>query len=150
MSVRYGDGNDYIWLPSTAIADTTPVVSRVIWLGDFNQVALQLITTGTITGTWLIEGSNNHVPATSASPGASLSNIDIYGEAADVTVDWTDITALFVKAAAGTAVSNPAGSATNIPAYNKDPLGFRSLRITITAASGSGTARVNGYAKGWA
>ena len=135
MKLRYGDGDQCYLTPTQAISGTTPVVSAVLGMWDFDSVGLQLITSGTITGTWLIEASNDFTPQTNGSG---------YGQASSDTPagTWSDVTALFLKAAAGTAIANPAGSATNQYCQPRDFIRCRALRVTLTPASGSGNVTV--------
>jgi len=141
MKLRYGDGNDCFFMALQAISGTTPVVSNVIDMRDFDSVGLQLISTGTVAGTWLIEMSNDYVPR---------QNTNSYGQVSS-TLDtaqgtFTDCTALFLKAAAGTAIANPAGSATSQYAQPRDFIRCRALRITFTPSSGAGNVAVYGNA----
>lgn len=130
---RYGDGEDCNFIPAQAISGTTPIVEEFPFLCDIDNVGLQLISTGTVTGTWLIEVSNNYVPASNGSGS--------YGQmAGDTTAVWSDITAGFSPA-----ISNPAGSATN--QYVQALLAARAMRITFEPASGAGNIQVLGFAK---
>jgi hypothetical protein len=105
---------------------------------EANQIAMQMLTTGTVAGTWLVEGSNNYVAAGANSYGA----IAAAGE-------WTDITAAFITNIDNDPIANPSGSPLEQPAWNRDPLGWRDVRITFTPASGAGNVTLLGYAKGW-
>lgn len=143
MGQRFGDGNDCLFTPTQAISGTTPVVSNSIDMRPFHDVGLQLITSGTITGTWLIEASNDFVPAT---------NGNVYGAVSGGTTPvgtWTDVTAFFTKAAAGTAIANPAGAATNQYCKPFHGIRCRALRVTLTPASGAGNVTVLGNAASW-
>lgn len=138
--VRYGDGDtQFNWIPTQAISGTTPIVSvPIIDMRDMDSIGVQLITTGTITGTWLIEASNDYMGA---------SNGNAYGQVNNGTATgtFTPVTAHFSVAVAGTAIANPSGSATNQYAQTPNGMRCRALRITFTPASGAGnvTALVN-------
>ena len=117
-----------------AISGTTPIV--MIIQGPINvNTSLTLFSTGTVTATWKIEASNDYA----VSPG--------YGTNAD-SGHWGDITAAWrtPDATTGTAIANPAGSATSVYVeYMGNPgcgLGARSLKITLTPASGAGSIGV--------
>lgn len=143
MSMRYGDGGDCIWIPTQAISGTTPIVSAVIPdVRDYDAIGMQLITTGTVAGTWLIEGSNDFVAASNGNAYGSTSN-------GTATGTWSDVTAHFSKAVAGTAIANPAGSATSQFAQTPNGLRCRCLRITFTPSSGAGNVTVLGNMKSW-
>lgn len=125
-----------------AISGTTPIVS--ILPGPLNpMLSLDLFSTGTVTGTWLIESSNTY-------RGGGQSDGDVVQAG-----NWTDITAAFrtPNATTGTAIANPAGSATHqyVEYMGNAGMGFcgRSLRITFTPASGAGNigfgVNCNGY-----
>lgn len=145
MKLVYGLGNDSVWIPTQAIVGTTPIVSKVIMaLQNADHVALQLITTSTVAGGWLIEGSNDFTPPS----GVGGANIDIYGEAAS-TGTWSDITLAFVKAAAGTAIAAVLTGGSNQPAWPMQPLSFRAMRVTFTPTSGAGNVTCLGFAKSW-
>lgn len=142
MKLRYGDGNDCIWIATQAISGTTPIVSNVIDMRDFDSVGLQLITTSTVAGTWLIEMSNDFV---------ATMNGNAYGQVSNgaATGTWTDCTALFLKAAAGTAIANPAGTATSQYAQPRDFIRCRALRVTFTPSGGAGNVSLFGSAGSW-
>ncbi len=78
----------------------------------------------TLTGTWLIEGSNDY------SPGGAAVN----GQAPEGG-HWTDITARFSPT-----ITNPAGSA--LRQLVSADLGVRAFRVLFTPASGTGDVYV--------
>ena len=125
-----GDGQ----LPAVggqAVVGTTAV--QMVIQGPINvNTSMTLFSTGTVTGTWLIEVSNDFtVAATGANVNANAGH-------------WTDITAAFrtPNATTGTAIVNPSGAAlATYVEYMGNPgcgLGARSLRVTFTPASGAG------------
>jgi len=136
----YGDGDSCNTIPTQAISGTTPVVSFVE-MRRLDDVSFQLITSGTVAGTWLIEASNNFVAAMNGNAYGSVSN-------GTATGTFTDVTAMFTVPA-GTAIVNPAGSTTNQFVMPKTRMRCRTLRITFTPSAGAGnvTALVN--AKSW-
>lgn len=130
---RYGDGDDCEFFPLLAVADVLPHVSRIIDLRRVIGVSLQLITTGALTGAWLIEISNDYVPAGS----------NVYG-AIPGAGTWT------VVPAGSTGSFTPAPAAVVGPSNQfaqSSQLMARALRITFTGASDTGTVRVIGFAK---
>lgn len=135
MKLRYGDGEDCKIIPTQAISGTTPVVSNVLDMRDFPAVGLQLITTSTVAGTWLIEASNDFVAAGNGNAYGAVSN-------GTATGTWSDVTAMFIKAAAGTVIANPAGSATNQYCQPRDFIRCRALRVTLTPSGGAGNVEV--------
>lgn len=86
-----------------------------------------------LTGTWKIEVSNNYAATMLPNPGQTAQ----VGQA-----KWTDITSQFSPT-----ITNPAGSPLNqyVQAY---PLVAGWIRITFTAASGSGKLTITYFAKG--
>jgi hypothetical protein len=113
------------------ISGTTPIVQ--ILPGPLSpMLSLDLFSTSTVAGTWLIEASNTFLDGTASDD--SFTN----------TGAWTDITAAFKtpNASTGTAIASPAGSATHqYVEYMGNPgMGFcgRKLRVTFTPTSGAG------------
>jgi hypothetical protein len=137
---RFGDdGEEGHLLHLVSLGVTTPQVSTPVYeMRNLDSLSFQLITTGTLTGTWTVEVSNNATP-----PNSALSSIsNIYGQELGAG-DWTDITTSFTPS-----ITNPAGSATN-QYVQADTLTARALRITFTRASGTGNVDVYAYGKGW-
>lgn len=95
------------------ISDTVARVSTMLPILYYDYVGMQLVTTGTLTGTWAIEVSNNN------------------------GTDWSAITAAFSPA-----FTNPAGSATSQYGQCV-PIVAGALRVTFTPSAGAGVARVN-------
>lgn len=114
--------DDNILIPVQAISGTTPIVSDARPIDNLDGVGLQLITTGTVAGTWLIEGSNNYVSN-------KIPNLNQNAQASGI--QWSDITALFGS------VTQPAGSATS-QFRQCHPLVCRFVRVTFTPSSGAG------------
>lgn len=117
------------------VSDTTPQVSRYWYVGGGqNAIGLQLVTTGTLQGTWKVE--------VSCSPTA----IDTYSTAPStgsgpptvtaVNDDASDITSAFSP----TIASVTAASSQYVQAA---PLYAGYIRATFTPTTGSGHARVN-------
>lgn len=124
--------DDNILIPVQAISGTTPIVSDVCSLDNLDGVGLQLVTTGTVAGTWKIEASNNYVSN-------KIPNLNQNAQASGI--QWSDVTALF-----GT-ITQPAGSATS-KFYQCHPLVCRFLRVTFTPTSGAGNVSAFYCAKG--
>jgi len=143
MSLRlaYGDGEDCNFTPLTAISGTTPIVSRVIDMRNFDDVSLQLISSGGSL-VWLIEASNDFVAATNGTAYGSISN------GTSPVGTFTDITAMFTVPA-GTAIVNPSGAALAQFVMPKTRLRCRALRITATPSAGSGNVSVLGNCSCW-
>lgn len=124
---------DALQADAVAVSGTTPIGPFVTPCINYDELSYQIVTTGTVTATILIEGSNDYVPALGA-PGQS-------GSAGH----WSDITAKF-KGADDNGPVDPAGSPTSqIVAADKLPTW---CRITVTPASGSGTVTIARGAKG--
>lgn len=144
MKLRYGDGNDCNWIATQAISGVTPVVGVVVDMRDYDCAGVQLVTTGTVAGTWLIEASNDYIPRQNGNAyGAVSSTLDT------AQGTFTDVTAQFSKAVAGTAIANPAGAATNQYAYTPNGIRCRALRITFTPSAGAGNVSALGQAGSW-
>jgi len=143
MTMRYGDGEDCQLIATQAVSGTTPIVSRVVDMRDFDDIGLQLITTGTVAGTWLIEASNDFVAAMNGNAYGSISN------GTSPVGTFTDCTAFFTKAAAGTAIANPSGAATAQYAKPLHGIRCRALRITFTPSAGAGNVTCLGNAHCW-
>ena len=116
------------------IVGTTPIVMNI--QGPINvNTSLGLFSTGTVTGTWLIEASNDFTIGPSYNVNDNAGN-------------WTDITAAWrtPDATTGTAIVNPSGSALHTYVeYMGNPgcgFGARSLRVTFTPSSGAGKAGI--------
>jgi hypothetical protein len=92
-----------------SVSDTAAHSSIAFDLLESEDIGVQLVTTGTLTGTWKLEASN------------------------DGGTTWTDLVASFSPT-----VTQPAGSATaQWPQLL--PLVAAQFRVTFTASSGSGT-----------
>jgi hypothetical protein len=144
MKDTTGDGGDVVVLPATAISGTTPIVSGPIDVRDKDAVSLQLISTGTTAGAWLIEASLDFVPGV---PGVSTggSSSGAYGVPAFAGT-WSTVTALFAQPSAIAAVVSGGGSQ-----YRQalDHLDARHIRITFTPTSGAGNVQANCFRKNW-
>lgn len=124
---------DALQANAVAVSGTTPIGPFYTPCINYDELSYQLVTTGTVTATILIEGSNDYVPQLGA-PGQVPS-----------TGDWSDITAKF-KGPSGSAPVDPAGSPTSqIVAANLLPTW---VRITVTPASGAGNVTIARGAKG--
>jgi hypothetical protein len=138
---------DCVLVPPTASSSTLPAANTAfnqtgsngavqplpVNLDNLDGCGFQLVTSGTLTGTWKVEVSNNYVSITMPALSSSY---------ASGAVVWTDVTAQFSPA-----ITNPAGSATNqfVQMY---PLVARWVRITLTVASGTGNTTITYCAKG--
>jgi len=117
-------------LGGQAISGATPIVMTM--QGPFNaSVSMTLFSTGTVTGTWKIEASNDYLVGGPNQP----SNAG----------HWTDITAAFRTpnaAGAGAAIVNPTGAAlaTYVEYMGNPGVGFggKALQVTFTPVSGAG------------
>ena len=124
--------DDNILIPLQAIVGTTPIVSDVMSLDNLDGAGLVLNSTGTVAGTWKVEGSNNYTSA-------KIPNLN---QGAQVnSIRWADITTAF-----GT-ISQPAGSAST-KFYQAYPLVCRFIRVTFTPSSGTGNVSADYCAKG--
>jgi hypothetical protein len=133
------DGEEGHLLSLTSLSDTTAHISTPVWdMRTLDGISFQLVTTGTLSGTWVVEVSNNATPASSSA--TSISNI--YGQELGAGT-WTDITASFTTPA----ITNPAGSPTN-QYVQASPLTARAIRVTFTRSAGSGNVNVYAYGKG--
>lgn len=144
MKLLYGRGDESKFITLQAISGTTPIVGKVVDMQDFDSVGLQLISTGTVAGSWKIEISNNYVPQQNSN---SYGQVSATADTAEGT--FTDVTALFLIAAAGTAIAAAAGSATSQYAQPRDFIRCRCLRVTFTPTSGAGNVACYGTAGSW-
>lgn len=125
-----GNGNN---LGGLAVSDTAAHVGQIV-AGPTMIIgfSLQLVTTGTLTGSWKIEFSNDYFDNGSA-PTNQPQNAG----------DWVDMTAKFSATnffLGPAAISQPAGSATDQFLMGSF-VRIRAIRVTFTAASGSGTVQ---------
>ncbi len=105
-------------MPVRTLAATEVVTSKVTDIRFMTNVAYQFVTTGTLTGSFSVQGSLNYnVDGTHAYPG-----------------DWTEVT---TGAAAGTGISI---------LINLTGVAYPYIRVKYTNASGAGT--VVGYVSG--
>lgn len=122
-------------LMDATVTTTTPAVSAYAFIGRQQQLGMQLVTTGTLAGSWKVE--------VSCSPTAvTTQNTDPTTSAATPTIaalndDPSDITSAF-SPTIGTVSSG--GSSQYVQCA---PLNAGYVRATFTATSGSGQARVN-------
>jgi hypothetical protein len=120
-------------LMDNSVTDTTPSVSNYK-LVNKGLVGMQLVTTGTLQGAWKIE--------VSCSPTAVVTvNTDTRTQGLSPTIaaandDPSDITSAFSPSIA--AVTTASSQYVQL-----DALAAGYLRVTFTATSGSGRARVN-------
>lgn len=138
----YGQGNEYQLAALRTVADTTPVVSTVLDLADKDNLGLQLIAdggggAGGIDGAWKIEVSNNYAPGGTGSPSGQVPS----------TARWIDITASALWVDAVAAVAHGTAATRNQYVQPKYPVGARSLRVTFTASTGTGSVGVFAFAK---
>ncbi len=124
---------DAVQANAVAVSGTTPIGPLYTPCINYDEVSYQLVTTGTVAGTWLIEASNDYVPAL-GQPG-QLANAG----------HWIDVTARF-KDPGGFAPTNPTGSPTS--EMVDATVRYNWLRITFTPASGAGNVTVARCAKG--
>src|SRR6478736_10053191 len=115
----YGDEN--VLIPVTAVSGTTPIVSRIKDLQSMDGLSAQLITTGTVAGTWLVEVSNNYSPAGTA----QLLQRAYAG-------DWSTIT----NASFSPAIAAVISGGTSQP-VQMAPFMWRWARFTFTPSSGA-------------
>ena len=121
--------DDNLLIPLQAIVGTTPIVSDVMSLDNLDGAGLVLNSTGTVAGTWKVEGSNNYTSA-------KIPNLN---QGAQVnSIRWADITAMF-----GT-ISGSVGT----KFYQAYPLVCRFIRVTFTPTSGAGNVSADYCAKG--
>jgi hypothetical protein len=122
-------------LSSIAIVDTTPAVSPYGFIGRQSALGMQLVTTGTLAGSWKVEVSCSPtaVPTANTDPTTSAKTPTL----AAVNDDPSDITSAFTPTI-GTVSSG--GSSQYVQC---SPLNAGYFRATFTATSGAGTARVN-------
>lgn len=113
------------------VADTDPRVSKVSILDHSRIVSYVLVANGTLDGAWLIEGCNDY----SAAGGSAWGQPPTVGT-------WINITALF-KRADGTAIAAVAHgtAATQTQGAQAAPVGYRAVRATFTASTGTGTVQ---------
>lgn len=123
-----------IVLMDTAVANTTPAVSRYAFIGRQNTLGMQLVTTGTLVGAWKIEVSCSPTAVDTLNPAPSSSSVRPIITA--VNDDPSDITSAFTPSIA-------AVSAASSQYVQASPLNAGYVRATFTATSGSGQARVN-------
>lgn len=133
MKHSYNRGGEENFLPVTAVSNTNPVTSDGIFITDFDDVGIQLVTTG-LSGSWKVECSNDYV--------ISASNITAYGEA-PAAGTWTDITARFSPAI----VTVVSGTAATENQYVQIQLTTRYIRVTFTPTGGSGNVKALGCCK---
>jgi hypothetical protein len=135
--MRYGDGNDQVAL-SAAVSGTTVSPFGYLDSRDILFWGLQLLTDGTVVGSWKIEVSQDSTPA------VAMGAVE-YGQASGQTGDWTDITALWTP----TIVAVTVTAGTKNQYVEKADFGGRKIRISFTPTSGSGNARALCYGKGY-
>lgn len=107
-----------------AASGTTPIVQVMpLSVENLDTAGFVFVTTGNLTGAWLIEASNDYVsanlPGLNQTPNAG---------------HWADVTALFGPSGFATVAA-----ASSKYAQNTSALGARHLRITFTPATNSGT-----------
>jgi hypothetical protein len=115
-------GTTTTFIPSTTISGTTAIKSQWATVGS-GAVSLQLVTTGTVSGSWKIELSNQ--------PGVE-NNGDSYP---------SDVTSGF-QTPAGSAIAAAAGSPTS-QFVQATLIKAGAIRVTFTPSSGAGTALAN-------
>ena len=112
-----------------AVSTTTALVSQTYMLEKLEGVSVQLVTTATVAGAWLIEISNDFQgPMDNATPTG--------------TAHYTDVTALFLPTI-GAVSSGGSNQFAQIP-Y----LAARAWRVTFTPSGGTGTVSAYVFAKG--
>jgi hypothetical protein len=99
----------------------------------FDNVSFVLKSTGTVAGTWLLEGSNNFV--TTKFP--TLNNATQAGN--DV---WANMAAQF------TTITQPTGTAQTQYIQNTSDLAVSYLRLTFTPSGGAGSVAAYVFRKG--
>lgn len=109
-----------------ALDGSVSIVGGPIWLApdNINNWSMQVVTTGTLTGTFTFEASNDPRARQTAS------------STDQTAAQWTDVTSALV----GT-ITNPSGSTTNQVIINKTsvPWSGAFLRMKYTKSSGAGT-----------
>lgn len=121
-------------LATGAVDGTTTTLQKIYVVESFVHISLQLITVqgAGLTGTWVIEASNNYSPPPS-----------LWNQAAN-TGDWVDVTTQFTPA-----VTSPiAGSTNQLVGPTSGVFPHRTLRVTFARTAGNGTASIWLMAKG--
>lgn len=136
----YGLGGEGVLL-NTPTSGTTPVVSTVMSIENLDVVGIQLITVGAGTGAWLIEVSNDYEPAAAGGPPYGQVPGQTTPANASTAAHWSDITSGFSPAISAVAAASSQPIQANV--------GFRSLRVTYTPATGTATAMVIAFGKSY-
>jgi hypothetical protein len=108
-------------VPAQAISGTTPIHGIFPGALDFSAFGFQMITTGTVAGTWIVEASNNYI-------------VQGY-DAVSATGTWDDVTSL-LNATPTVAAGSPTDQYRQIAAY-----AGRAIRVTFTPSSGAGNVQ---------
>jgi len=136
---KFGQGKDGALAPGPSIqtVGTTPV-PFYLYTEDFDVVTLQLvIESGTVTGAWTIDGSNDYNDLSWAGLAANAGH-------------WTPITPAAMPAIfspALVAVTAPYPAASGNQGITGFKFGWKYLRITFTPATNSGLISVYAFAK---
>lgn len=127
MISTFGDlGKDGYIIDAVTNSGTTPISGIFEGADKFNEFGMQLITTGTIAGTWTIGGSNNHSTG-------GLNELAATGTFPDIS---SLLNAAFSAVTTG-------GS----DQYRQMTFDGRAFKLTFTPTSGSGTVTAIIFAK---
>lgn len=126
-----GKGGQCYIIPTQAISGVTPITSAIITTDVIDLLSLQLVTTGTVAGTWTIQASNDYI----ATPAG-----EAYGS------QPTQATGTF-SSYTGFTFAAPAGSPTS-QFVEKSGFGPRAFKLTFTPSSGAGNVTAIMFGKG--
>lgn len=126
-----GQGSSCYVLNLASVSDTAAHVSTVTFLQHARIVSYILVANGTLDGAWKVEGCNDYSGA-----GGSA---DMQPPTAGT---WVDITSGF-KTLGGAALAAVVHgtAATQAQAVQSWPVGFRVIRVTFTATTGTGAVQ---------
>jgi len=124
-----GRGKACYIIPTQAIVGATPIVSPVITTDVIDLLSLQLITTGTVAGTWTMQASNDYI----STPMGEL------GDPSQSTGHFSSYT--------GFTFAAPTGSPTSA-ILEKSGFGPRAFTLTFTPSSGAGNVTAIMFGKG--
>ncbi len=126
-------GNNGTFTILTRVSATVITTATTGLVNETFSASVGLTVTGApVTGSWLIEGSNDYAKANWGGQNATAGH-------------WADLATLIYPALVSVTAPYPAASGNQL--LNFAPLGVRTLRATLTPATKAGLISVFGYGK---